>query len=204
MRYNVGDWNKYVPLAIAGIFIYVIGIPLWCFRILYNAANYTSDGISLEEKKKTDPDAQSAMESDPIVVLEMGFLFHRFKSIYYFFEILNMLQKVLLCGVVTNLIGGIVNPTMVALGIVLVYIILYLNVWPYKTFDDNLVECMVIAGELVTLYGMLLAQGRIDITDNYGPGVLSAILLTPTIFLLVIFTVILLRIQLPWICAFAT
>merc|ERR1711939_1293129 len=52
----------------------------------------------------------------------------------------------------------------------------------------------------VTLFGSMIIQSRIDVMDQYQDGVTTGILLGSTIVLFILYFIILVRYQLPFVC----
>eukprot|EP00658_Telonema_sp_P-2_P006359 TRINITY_DN12421_c0_g2_i2.p1 TRINITY_DN12421_c0_g2~~TRINITY_DN12421_c0_g2_i2.p1 ORF type:complete len:269 (+),score=102.37 TRINITY_DN12421_c0_g2_i2:187-993(+) len=72
--------------------------------------------------------------------------------------------------------------------------------WPFKGNDDNYLMALSLVAIQVTLFGTLIINGQIDTQDHYGNGVTTGILLGSSITLIVLYLVMLLRFQLPFIC----
>lgn len=72
--------------------------------------------------------------------------------------------------------------------------------WPYKKHDDNMLFSIQLIAIELTLFGTLIVNGDIDGQDMYADGVTTGILLGTTCVLIILYIILLLRYQLPFVC----
>lgn len=163
-------------------------------------ANVTADGTALDDARKVDPDAQSALQKDELVKEKFGFLYGRFKPDYWWYETAECVRK--LAIVVTSLFifPGTATQTMLAIAFNTYFLCQMLVCWPFKSYDDNMLLTLSLIATTVTFFGALIIQGNIDELDQYAPGVTTGLLLGSTATLFVLYLAMLLRFQLPFIC----
>merc|ERR1712146_180592 len=72
--------------------------------------------------------------------------------------------------------------------------------WPFKTYDDNMLMAISLVATTITLFGALIINAQIDVLDDYADGVSKGLLIGTTALLFVLYLVMLIRFQLPFIC----
>jgi hypothetical protein len=184
-----GDWMYYMPWGVLGVLLYPIGIPLLFYGILkpYNT------------NRELDNGGQTLQTPD--VAEKFDFLFCRFVPECWWYETSEVVRKMIVGILIPMFVmPGTATNTLVMLLINLVYICMMMIFWPYKSYDDNcLFSIQLIAIEL-TLFGTLIINGDIDGQDMYADGVTTGILMGTTCVLIMLYLVMLLRFQLPFIC----
>jgi len=129
-------WHTYMPYAVVGILVYPVGIPLLFYGLLHHHRN------SLKDEN---------------VVYAFGFLYKAFCEDLYFFELVDMVFKLLMTSVLAFLPSMWQLPyAMVVAGL---YSILILLRSPYiRTHDDRIHLLALIEMILLCMCGYILQQ----------------------------------------------
>jgi len=195
-----GSWGGYAGIAAVMILLYPIGVPAFFFLALRSHSKRTIDGVPLEEARKEDPDAQSALVKDPVINEQFGFLYARFKPDFWWYETSELARKFFVGSLTMFIKPGTATQTMVAVGINTYFLCQLLVCWPFKAYDDNMLMAISMVATSVTLFGALIIQGRIDYIDQWADGVTTGLLLGSTVILFILYCAMLVRFQLPFIC----
>jgi hypothetical protein len=191
-----GSYNAYMGIAILGVLIYPIGIPVFFTKVLYGYATVTLDGFVV---MANDPGAQR-MLMHPIIAERFGFLYDRFRQEYWWYETCEMVRKLMIGSISMFIMPGTPTQVCVTIAFATWFLCQQLYCWPFKTYDDNMLMAVAMVATIVTLFGTLIINAEIDVLDEYGSGVSTGILMGATVALLVMYIIMLVRFQLPFIC----
>lgn len=128
-------------INILAVGVYILGVPL------YLAKQLTGHRRTLH---------------DPSFQIEYGVLYGAYRPQYYLWDILDMLVKVLVTGVIVLLPGGSVYP--VAMSAVVGYLLLTISAAPHIRKSDDTLQQLV----LIELFLMLFAAHVYDTQGDYG------------------------------------
>lgn len=190
----------YSIIGIVMVFLYPVGIPVLFIMSIRGHSKVTADGVPLEDARKEDPDAQSALIKDPVINEQYGFLYGRFKPEFWWYETCELARKLAVGSLTMFVMPGTATQVIIALVFNTYFLCQILVCWPFKSYDDNMLFTLSLVATTVTLFGALIIQGHIDQLDAYAPGVTTGILLGSSCTLFVLYFVILVRFQMPLIC----
>jgi len=202
--YSIECWEgshaMYSILALVMTILYPVGVPVLFIMSIRGYSKVTADGVPLEDARKDDPDAQSALIKDPVINEQYGFLYGRFKPDFWWYETSELARKLAIGSMTMFIMPGTATQTIVAIGFNTYFLCQMLVCWPFKSYDDNMLFTLSLVATTITLFGALIIQGHIDRLDDYAPGVTTGILLGSSCTLFVLYFVILCRFQMPLIC----
>jgi len=181
--YNVkcgeGEWLTYMGIAVAGIFLYTIGIPLYLFVKLYQSREVLhSDDLEPERH------AEHAMAQK-----KLGSVYGDYSNEAYYFDLIDLFRRILLTGALVLVGEG--GGAQIFLGsvICLVWLTLIIVKRPYGAFWDNAMSAVLsFQLLLVTLIGMALTINQKTPEDEKDPmeNQLFEIVLTGASILIII------------------
>ena len=137
----------YVYLAIAGMVVFVIGIPFSVFFALRSNKKYlytSADSGGQHHRKHVD------------VVDEFGTLYLQYEPKYWYWEVTVILKKMLLTGAMTIIAPGSSAQLVIALLIVLVNMLFLVKLGPYVDSADDSLAFLTNVQMILTLLGGLL------------------------------------------------
>jgi hypothetical protein len=154
-----GAWNSTAAVAGLCIVVYVIGIPLGTFFILYKKKDIIRHG---------KPEEKDRLEN------VYGSLYVQYEPKYYWWEVFEMIKKMLLTGGLVMLAPGSSAQILVAVIITLIYYSLVLKLEPYEDDKDDFLQFIASTQILLTLImGFAL---RSDDKGSYDKTVISVLL----------------------------
>merc|ERR1711865_319190 len=160
------DHRVYLTLSFVFIFIYVIGVPLIMFVVLWkNKKNlYVLEGTEATERQKE-------------VEFEFGSMYTQYEPKYWYFEIIIIIHKCIMTGAMVIVENGTPLQPLVAMLIQMTFLLIVLKLAPYNDdLDDWSSFVCSLALTLTTLAGFLLMISR----KNLDP-VLSVDILTTSL-----------------------
>jgi hypothetical protein len=135
-----GQHLTYANLSSCLVVFYVLGIPLVIFIVLYRN----------RKRIQQNPD-------DKELKALYGSLYSQYEPRYWYFEIVQMLRKMVLTGVLVLVVDG--SSTQVAFGMLVCfsYLVLFINLVPFvNDADDRLEQVTTVQLFLVLLVGLIL------------------------------------------------
>ena len=178
-----------MPWGVLGVLLYPLGIPMLFYGILR----------PYDQNRELDNGGQTLQT--PEVYDKLDFLYCRFAPECWWYETSECVRKMIV-GILFPMFAmpGTATNTLVLLLTNLVYICMMMIFWPYKKHDDNMLFSIQLIAIEVTLFGTLIVNGDIDGQDMYADGVTTGILLGTTCVLIILYIILLLRYQLPFVC----
>ena len=173
------EWYPFMGIAIAGIFLYTIGIPLFLFYKLYNSRDVLhSDNLPPERH------AEHAMAQK-----QLGSVYGDYSNDAYYFDLIDLFRRIVLTGALVLVGEG--GGAQIFLGsiICLIWLTLVVAKRPYGAFWDNTMSAVLsFQLLLVTLIGMALTINQKTPQDEKDPmeDVLFEIVLTGASILIII------------------
>ena len=151
------EWNAYAAIAVVGIAVYTIGIPLVLFVLLRrNRAHLYADGCPEDE-----------LSHHAIVQKKLGAVYKDYEPHSYYFDLVDLLRRLLLTGGLIVL--GDASNVQIFLGGMVCACWLCLVIWrrPYGALWDNVLSA-VLSFQLmiIILSGMALEIYRL--TPSYA------------------------------------
>jgi len=189
-----GSYDMYMILALVGVLLYPIGIPVFFTAKLRGYSRVSVNGLPMTEDAGALP-----MLKDPVVEEAWGAMYARFKLEYYWYETSEMARK-LLVGSLSMFITMPATQVVAAIAANTFFMVMIMYCWPFKTYDDNMLMTISLVATTVTLFGALIITAQLDILDNYADGVSQGLLSGTTAILFVLYLIMLIRFQLPVIC----
>jgi hypothetical protein len=153
----VGGWHAYAVLAVGGILVYTIGIPLLLFALLRRNRRwlYQEDCPPRE------------MHQHALVKRKLGAVYEAYRPHAYYFDLIDMLRRLLLTGGLI-LLGDNSNAQIFLGGLVCTcWLCAILACRPYQAFWDNVMSVSLsFQLLLIVLSGMALEIYRL--TPSYA------------------------------------
>ena len=169
------EWYPFMGIAIAGIFLYTIGIPLFLFYKLYKSRDVLhSDNLAPERH------AEHAMTQK-----QLGSVYGDYSNEAYYFDLIDLFRRILLTGALVLVGEG--GGAQIFLGsiICLIWLTLVVAKRPYGAFWDNTMSAVLsFQLLLVTLVGMALTINVRFLC--YFFSVLFCLFLVPRTFVLLL------------------
>jgi hypothetical protein len=173
--------------AIASIFIYPIALPLYYLHVLYSAKHVI---ISRDDPPISKEDA--ARKS--AVLLPLVTLYHPFKPHLWYFELIDILHRLFLTGVLTVIAQGSATQVLVGYLLIIFFKKIYEYVQPYEDpAIGSLKEVTMWQVYAIMLMALLI---RLEFVAYDNP-VLSAIM-TLAVFGNIIFEVVGVGVRWVW------
>ena len=175
---HTGEHLGLVTSSVIGIFVYVLGIPIFTVFILRkNKKHLYGEGP----------------EHDRVLKL-YGSLYAQYKPEYWYWEVVEMLRKVFLCGGLIAIASGTSFQIVIALLVQFAYLLVIERTMPYKAIQDDVVQFVgsiqlfltLLAGLILNLQaGTKNAMGQEE-TSNFGSLLVA---LNASIFLSTLFSI---------------
>ena len=160
------EWELYAGLGGLFIFIYILGIPYFFYKILHH---YKSKGL-LRKKK---------------VAYKFGFLYLGYKKEMWWFEILELTKKTILSASIIYLDE---TPTRIMLSIIICFSYLMYITYnqPLKDPNDAWLSMLSAIELFLLLFCALILEVNIDKQDAYDEAVFEGIIFMLLIGILII------------------
>jgi hypothetical protein len=175
---HTGEHLGLVTLSIIGIFVYVLGIPIYTVFILRkNKKHLYGEGP----------------EHDRVLQL-YGSLYSQYKPEYWYWEVVEMLRKVFLCGGLIAIASGTSFQIVVALLVQFAYLLVIERTMPYKAVQDDVVQFIGSVQLFLTLLAGLILNLQAGTKNAMEPGETSnfgslLVALNTSIFLSMVFSI---------------
>ena len=141
---------------VAGVFIlvYPVGIPL-CFLFL----------LWRDNQQRTQSEQARGVSS-------FDFLRRDYKDSFYFFEVIVLLEKLLLTGVLIFIKHGTILQAFAGATIAFVFFGLQCRLWPYKAQSDNILKAFAEGQLFLTLFISVILRTQLErepvTSEEYG------------------------------------
>jgi hypothetical protein len=119
-----GEHLSLVTLSIIGMIVYVLGIPMFTYYVLRKNRKYLY-GKGPEHQRVHDL---------------YGSLYSQYLEEYWYWEIIEMIRKVFLCGGLIAIASGTSLQILIALIVQFIYLLIIERAMPYKEFHDDIVQ----------------------------------------------------------------
>eukprot|EP00936_MAST-01D_sp_MAST-1D-sp1_P002079 g2079.t1 len=169
-------YGSYKALAIIMIAIYPIGVPAMLATVLFLKRDKLFE--------KLDPNAPVIRDSDGDIVRTphhetskyLGSLYVAYSSKFYMWEVLELIRKVLLTGVIIFIQPETASQLAFGCLIAMTFTVLYSEYKPYLYGEDDLLQLMCQLAIFCTMFSGLLIKARVDEKDNFNPTLFAAVL----------------------------
>jgi hypothetical protein len=180
-----GKWWTFALIAVLCILFYIVGIPMGQFYPLWKNRK------NLHETSALDP------QTHRLVKKQFGSLYQDYTDDCYYFEIVNMIRRLILTGGL--ILVGQESVVQALLGILtsVLWLLLVTGKLPYNAYWDNMLEISLSFGILMSLIsGFALELYNLKSADGYE-HVTFDFLLVAMIILCILAGVFALIISLP-------
>ena len=202
-----GEHLNYFIAACCGVAVYIIGVPLFIlarlvmFRCFSGAHDANGQRISLLHRPPTstfllDPysdeinpheieTAKNELDKQHYIQMRYGPLYEAYEDDYWFFELITIVRKLLLTGVIVLLANGD-SKLLQLLAAIIVCLFYLVLVTSYQPFTDARDDRLAVAEALQMLLTMIIAlalaldDGKDEQTTEY----LGYLLIALTVFVL--------------------
>jgi len=172
-----GVHAEYVPYAIVSCVVYLVGLPLITFVILFT------------NRKKLD---------SPEIASKFGDLYRKYEKEWYWWECLIMLQKCFLTGAMVAIAPGSPIQLLIALVVCVAYVMLIVYAGPYKgDMEDRLafVTSLCLATSLLLGLTIIMDKPEPDnVFDMETMGIVLIVINVLPILLLIFDSMLILKI----------
>ncbi|KDO17652.1 hypothetical protein SPRG_16963 [Saprolegnia parasitica CBS 223.65] len=195
------EWSLYACVALAGVGVWVVGVPFLFWRTVYKARHRHIDTRlallesrayrPLREKWLAEMRTMLAAEGrcvplalgrrdemsylghymktknleDSAVMARLGLIYQNYKSEFWWFDVFDLIRKVLLNGVLVFLQGNDIVQSTSGLALCLLALTLTLQCKPYRSWTDSLVAGVTQFQLFITLFlGFLLLMNTTSTT----------------------------------------
>jgi heme/copper-type cytochrome/quinol oxidase subunit 2 len=170
---NSDSHKTFKALAWIFVVVYPVGIPLVFLLLLWH------DNHQRNQSKHVLGSASS-----------FDFLRRDYKDNYYFFEVVVLLEKLLLTGTLTFIQHGTILQTVAGTFIAFVFFGLQVWVCPYRESSDNLLKACAEGQLFVTLLISIVLRTQLErepvSSDDYGIILVVAFFSTPAMEVLLV------------------
>ena len=156
----------YALVAAACLVVYIIGLPFGMFMALYKNRQHLFDTASKEHER---------------VKASYGGLYLQYEEKYWWFEMVVVLQKMIMTGAMCVIAPGSSLQLLAAVLVTLIYMLLVLKTAPYEEDSEDytsFVACLTLT--LTTVGGLLLITDHLS-TPTYESTLLGALLIAMSV-----------------------
>ena len=160
------EHSMYALVAGACLGVYIIGLPFGMFMVLYKNRRHLFDTASKEHER---------------VKASFGGLYLQYEEKYWWFEMVVVLQKMIMTGAMCVIAPGSSLQMLVAVLVTLIYMLLVLKTAPYEEDSEDytsFVACLTLT--LTTVGGLLLIMDNMS-TPTYQSQILGALLIAMSV-----------------------
>ena len=169
---NEGEHFIYSIISISFLFVYILGIPATMFMLLWCNKKHLHDEESLRHH---------------YVETAFGGLYTQFEPQYWWFELVNLLNKTLMCGGLAMLAPGTSYQILFAVIIMLLHLLVVLKLAPYvkDTEDWSCIICTMSL--MLTSLGAAVMKMRSNSSQIQAIGTILVVitLMTVTVCILI-------------------
>ncbi|OQR99767.1 hypothetical protein ACHHYP_04479 [Achlya hypogyna] len=119
---------------------------------------------------------------NPSVVAGVGFIYAAYKDEFWFFEIIDLIRKLLMNGVIVFMGQGSINQVVIGLIIIFAYMSILLAVQPYKERSNNVVSSVAQMQLFVTLFAGLLIRMNVGNAQSLNLTQVSIVIIVTNCF----------------------
>ena len=169
-------------MAIICIFLYVIGVPLTQFLVLWH------------NRKDLHEDSALDLKAHRKIKKEFGAIYEHYTEECYYYDLVDLIRRLLLTGGLILVGGSSVAQVLLGVTICLAWLLLVSFKRPYRAYWDNILSMVLSLHLLFTLIsGMALKMYRMGETDDTYEQILfdwMLVLMTVLCMLLGVFALI--------------
>ena len=158
----------YISLSIIFVCLYIVGIPIAMFLVLYRNRKHLYTKAGEEPTKKHEE-----------VVFEIGGLYTQYEPRFWYFEIIIIIHKCMMTGAMVIVGNGTPLQPLVAMLIQMLFLLLVLKMAPYNDdLDDwsSFVSSLVLTLTTLAGYTLMIKTDRED-TFVVAPEIITNILI---------------------------
>ena len=135
------NWTDYRNVAVLFTMLYILGVPLLFLAILWKHK---------EDMYHEDEKIQHATQE------EIGFLFHHYKKEYWYFEVVDLIRKLLLTSVVVFIYPDTPMQLVVGSLMALAIMVVYAKLSPLHNRRNDFIQIMCQGAIFFSLFSALL------------------------------------------------
>ena len=170
-----------VGIAGLSMFLYVLGIPATMLCILYKLRAHLHNTSSSRHAQ---------------VHFEFGGLYQQYEPAFWYFEIISILNKMMMTGMLAVIRPGTPLQMMVSVLCTLIYLLIILKLSPYKNnMDDFVAVLSSVAVTLTNLAGYALLTDAPAPNNFFNPSAVGdgLVTMTCTVFVIQVGNIVLLK-----------
>jgi len=134
------DWAFHAVVAGCGVLIYTMGVPLFIYTLL------TRNRYKLYSSRKFHA--------------RYSFVYVRFESQYYFYELCEMTRKVALGGLVMFIASGTMFQICSAILFAVIFLVMHIKLQPFKQDIDDDIQSVALISTFLTLISAILLRAE--------------------------------------------
>ena len=160
------EHSMHALVAGAGLGVYIVGLPFGMFLVLYKNRKHLFDVASKEHER---------------VKASFGGLYLQYEEEYWWFEMVVVLEKMIMTGAMCVIAPGSSLQLLVAVLVTLIYMLLVLKTAPYDEDSEDytsFIACLTLT--LTTVGGLLLITDNLS-TPTYESQLLGAVLIAMSV-----------------------
>jgi len=177
------EYDMYSGFAAVAFFIYPVGIPCLYLYELFSKHRYLYeqdwDDLAAHDRA-TISDARHALLSPAEMamkhqrtVAKYGFLYSDYEPRAYYWEIVMLIQKLLLTGLLIFIKPGTVSQLAAGFVISLGFFVAHVRILAYKDDDDDDFQFASMLTITLNLFGGILLMAETQEEDTYGAATMT-------------------------------
>eukprot|EP00937_MAST-01D_sp_MAST-1D-sp2_P000945 g945.t1 len=180
------QYGDYYRLAWFMIIVFPVGVPLFVAVMLYKMRDKLFEPLDSEAVIVRDSDGEIVRTPHHNTSRYMGSLYVAYSSRFYYWEVIELLRKVLLTGVILLVEPG--SSTQLATGclISLAFMVAYSAYKPYLYGEDDVLQLLCQIAIFCTAFSGLLIRTNTPETDGYSSGLFAWILVSLNVIPIVV------------------
>jgi hypothetical protein len=190
------EYFRCLAASAAVVVLFAFGVPLFTAAALRRKAHElhsskVSPGVAAVVAAELGLDSTAVAEEliqEVELGVDYGFLLNAFRPSCYFWELLDILRKLVLVGVMVVCVPGSLFQIWVAALLSLLFLAAHFRSWPYKLAADNILKAVVEVLVLVSILVALVLKNPAGLRDEVVPEavydvvLVGAYLLVPVAF----------------------
>jgi len=172
LKCTTSRYYAYFLVAVGGIFLYPFGIPFVFFVLLYRNRHR----FHLEETQ-----------------YRYGFLYDQYESDKWYYELIELMRKLILTGTIIFFLDGSISQISFALLVSCIFLMFHIALQAYLFDDDDFLQVCAMGTATATLFlGILLRAQEVEAEDGaqestqFGEDVMGFTLVFIQIFVVVV------------------
>jgi len=158
------EWELYAWISAASLFLYALGIPLLAFILLYCNSDNLTEGIHESEAEQAKKEEEEERDHGCIRVgptrasVRYAILYEGYSVLFYYGELLEMVRKLGLTGLVIFVYPGQIMQSGIFLALCGLFMFLHVKFEPFENEFDNRIAMFVHIGLTTTIFCGIMMQ----------------------------------------------